>query len=348
MSTRVPWRDRSSSSSRTRSAKYGAAWPGHGRAGGRHRVPPLARPIWMQHRRIDVGGPYHPREHCRLARGELMHLLGEVCSRRRSEPSQRERAALAEIHLVQIGLEDLRLRVPLLHEDGQPGLSCLAQERPLASEEAILDELLGDGASALGYSSFVEVGPQRPPDGAQVEGAVIEEPMVLRGEHGVDEDLRSGGELDRAEIFSRLISPAREDLAFEHRALHVLALSRDARDPFVPELEMDETTPIARGNFPDVGGPSKLPTGCWQGAGLDVSQTAEGAGKVDHPYVDAAGERLSGGVEHDGPPALEPLEPDQLGRRVDGQPDHRQKEESGEPHGQGGGPSVPCELHRAI
>jgi hypothetical protein len=71
---------------------------------------------------------------------------------------------LAEVDLVQIGFEDLRLGIPPFDQDRQPGFLQLAQDRPLARQQSVLDELLRDGASALYSAAPAKIGPGCPHD----------------------------------------------------------------------------------------------------------------------------------------------------------------------------------------
>src|SRR5438093_942945 len=80
----------------------------------------------------------------RLAEGELVDLLAEVGARRGPHAPDGQRPALAQVELVQIGLEDALLRIAPLHQRGQPRFADLAEVRAPRGEEAILHELLRD------------------------------------------------------------------------------------------------------------------------------------------------------------------------------------------------------------
>src|SRR5262249_11090478 len=253
---------------------------------------------------------------------------------------------VAEVRLVQIGLEDLLLRVARFDKHGQRRLSQLAHEGSLGREEAILDELLRDRATTLGHPAIGEIGPERPRESAQIEAAVLEEPVVFRSEHGVDQGLGSGGEAERAEVLPRLVAASRPPPALRRRALGVLAVAGDTRDPLTLDLEADAPSAIAEDDIPAAASPPKLPALRRYAAGLDISETAQGAGELGHAHVRSAGERLPGRVDHDGVPALESFEPPELDRRVDDHGQHEDEHESGEPQGQGGRPSVADDFHR--
>ena len=69
---------------------------------------------------------------------------------------------MAEIDLVEIGLEDRRLLVARLHEQGHRGFLELAFEAALGRQEEILDELLGECAASLTDLARDEVRLRRP------------------------------------------------------------------------------------------------------------------------------------------------------------------------------------------
>src|SRR6266851_171699 len=298
-------------------------------------VAPLARPVRIQYRRVRVWRTHHPGQERRLAGAELVNLLGEVDARGCPDPPDRQGTALAEINLVQIRLEDLWLRVPPFDQNGQPGLLQLPQDRPLAGQQSVLDELLCDGASALHPPSAAKVGPCRPRDGPHVESTVLEEPMILGGEHGVDEGLRRFGEPDRAIVLSGPIAHARQHLTLEGGALDVLAVAGDARDALSTSLETDLSLSIAREDVPPGSGSVKLSGRGRQIPGLCVSKAGERSGQIDQADLHAWAQRLSGGVHDHGAPGLDPREPGELDRRVDSHHRHWKEDESGEAEGKG-------------
>ena len=92
-------------------------------------VAALARPVRIQHRQYVFGARSIP---ARSAASPAVSWWTSLRSRRaRLLPSpDGEGTALAEIDLVQIGFEDLRLGIPPFDQDRQPGFLQLAQDRP--------------------------------------------------------------------------------------------------------------------------------------------------------------------------------------------------------------------------
>ena len=98
-------------------------------------------------------------------------------------------AALAEEDHVQVGGEDLFLREIALHPVGEEHLGELAAQRLVEREEHVARGLLGDRAAALAGVGGGHVHHQRAGHAHPVEAGVLEEPVVLGGEHGLADHL---------------------------------------------------------------------------------------------------------------------------------------------------------------
>src|SRR6202795_2489511 len=90
-----------------------------------------------------------------------MDLLVEVDPRRRAHAADCQGATLAQIHLVQVRLEDLILRIAPVDPGREPRLADLADVGTFRREQTVLDELLGDRAPTLGDPSRSEIAPGR-------------------------------------------------------------------------------------------------------------------------------------------------------------------------------------------
>ena len=124
-------------------------------------------------RQVELGGP-HPE----VRLGTRLHPVG----------------AVAEVHDVEVALEDLVLGHQLLEPAGEHGLPSLPSDRLLVAE-LLLHDLLGDGRAALDDLAFVDVAHQGADRRSGVEPVVAVEVGVLDGQHGVDgvlRDLREG------------------------------------------------------------------------------------------------------------------------------------------------------------
>ena len=115
----------------------------------------------------------------------LGRVLAEVAARRRFDAVQ----TVAEIHLVQVELEDLRLAVDALDARREDQFLDFAAIRLVRRQKALTRELLGDRAAALRLPPVPDVGQRRGGDADEVEAAVIVEPLILDR----DERLRQVG-----------------------------------------------------------------------------------------------------------------------------------------------------------
>ena len=108
--------------------------------------------------------------------------------------------ALAEVGLVQVVLEDLVLAVAPFQLDRVHGLAQLAVDGPRVAGDGLLDQLLGDGAAALGVAARAQVGHGRPGDAPEVDPVVLEEAVVLDGHDGVADPLGDVLEADHPAV----------------------------------------------------------------------------------------------------------------------------------------------------
>ncbi len=99
--------------------------------------------------------------------------------------------ALAEVHGVQVLLEDAVLGPLVVETERQRGFLDLAVQVALGVlEDPVLDQLLGDGRAALLDLPRVHVGHEGPHHGLEVHTGVVVEGAVLGGDDGVDQGLR--------------------------------------------------------------------------------------------------------------------------------------------------------------
>ena len=119
----------------------------------------------------------------RLGQGEVGRRLAEVAQRRRFHPVQ----AGAEIHLVEVELQDLVLREFRLEATGQHQLLELACVGLFRGQEAVARQLLSQRAGPLSPATLPKVadGCSGHPD--QVDALVVVEALVLDGHDGADQ-----------------------------------------------------------------------------------------------------------------------------------------------------------------
>jgi hypothetical protein len=159
-----------------------------------HIAASLLRLLGVSPRGIPRGSLREPGQLGGLGDRELGGRLAEVAARGLGQAV----GAVSEVDLVEIEVEDLLLREPLLDVASEDHLSDLASDRALRVQEQALHHLLGDRAPAL---TDLSPGQQVLPGGAQdrlvVDPGVLEEGAVLRRDertHHVLGDLVEGDE----------------------------------------------------------------------------------------------------------------------------------------------------------
>ncbi len=116
-------------------------------------------------------------------------MLAEIAARRGFGAVQPG----AEVHLVQIQLEDLVLGVFVLDQRGEDHLLQLAGVGLLQREETHARELLRDRAGALRAVAFAEVRDRRAGHANEVDALMIVEALILDREHRLLEIAATSG-----------------------------------------------------------------------------------------------------------------------------------------------------------
>ena len=148
-----------------------------------HDIAPGDRPVEVDGRGIARRGLDQAGEQRRFRDREIAGALAEISARRRLDAVQ----AVAEVHLVQVHLEDLVLAVHLLEVRREDHFLELPAVGLVAAEEALPGELLRDGAAAFGAPSLLQVLQDRRGDANAVNAAVLVEALVLDRHHRLDQ-----------------------------------------------------------------------------------------------------------------------------------------------------------------
>src|SRR5262245_20069372 len=164
-----------------------------------------------------------PGEHRRLTDRQVSRLFTEVKLRSLPDAEDTARASLSEIDLVQIRLEDLYLAVVKLHQQGHHRFGYFAFHGTRTGQKEILDELLGERATALHDPSLAKVGVERAAHAAQVNAVVLEAAFVSSGEHRLNEKLRHLVDLHDPPLFGGLTIDTGRGLGLELECVEGLA-----------------------------------------------------------------------------------------------------------------------------
>ena len=186
-------------------------------------VAPQPRSARVPQRIVGIGCPDHPGQQGRLWQRELRgrHVEIELC--RRSDAVD----VVPEVDLVQVHLQDLVLRVPLLDAHRQRDLLELATERPVGRiAQGELHQLLGDRRPPLNHLPGPDVRGQGAQHRRGIESPVFVEPRILDREDRLPCD---GGDLAERQDLAVSEVDAGED------RLPVVRIDRgplgDRRDP---------------------------------------------------------------------------------------------------------------------
>jgi hypothetical protein len=119
---------------------------------------------------------------------------------------------LAQVHRVQVFLEDVAFRIPAFEFDRESQLARLPLEGPFprGSEEGVLHVLLSDSAPALDDLAFVEIDDRGPGDGADVVAGMPVEASVFGRENGLLGVFRNSLQTHQSPIAPRSVE-AREE-----------------------------------------------------------------------------------------------------------------------------------------
>ncbi|GBD29280.1 hypothetical protein HRbin32_00367 [bacterium HR32] len=109
-----------------------------------HRLPSLG-PLQVVEGRVPGGRLDDSGQQGCFGKGEIAGALAEEQARRHLHPV----SSVAEVHLVQVPLQDLVLCEPPLDLHGQQDLLQLAVQRPAWAQEQVAGQLLGDGTAPL-------------------------------------------------------------------------------------------------------------------------------------------------------------------------------------------------------
>ena len=122
----------------------------------------------------------HPGEHRAFPQGQFPQGFAEIALRRHLNPV----IVLPEVDGVQVALQDLLLVVFVFQLHRQPGFLDLPLIADLGGKQGILDQLLGNGGSAL-QAAGGQVIDKGADDPLQIHAGMAVKPGVLHGDEGV-------------------------------------------------------------------------------------------------------------------------------------------------------------------
>ncbi len=184
----------------------------------------------------------HACEQRALGERQVAHGLAEVEARGLADAVNPGRAALPEVDLVEVGLEDRVLLVPGLDDEGHRSLFHLALQAALGRQEEVLHQLLRERAAALHEAARAQVRGERAADAPEIEADVRVEALILDRQDCVRQLPRDFGNANKLALFAIGPVVGADLLGLEEQRTD-LALRlevADAVDHRARELERDE------------------------------------------------------------------------------------------------------------
>src|SRR5207342_378503 len=163
--------------------------------------------------------------------GQVAQVAAEPELRRGGHAVDRLRALLAEVDLVEVGLQDRALVVARFDEQRVQHFVELAAEGLFLAdaEQAAARELLRDRARALARFARTQVHPRRPRDAGQVDAVVVVEVAVFDGLQAGDQQLGHFLDADQATLFLLLAVEGGDARRVQARGLDALLAGRVAQ-----------------------------------------------------------------------------------------------------------------------
>lgn len=193
-----------------------------------HEIAPIQRPLRVTPR-VVVGRPLdQPDQQGDLLGGHRIELAAEPQLRARGHAVDRLPAALAQVDLVEIGLQDGALVVTRLHDHRVQDLVELAGEGLFLAdaEQAAACQLLGQGAGALAdLAAGARHDPGRAHHAAQVDAVVAVEVAVLDRLQAGDQQLGHFFHAHQAAFFLLLPVQRGDARRIQPRTLERLAVA---------------------------------------------------------------------------------------------------------------------------
>src|SRR5580693_2512 len=168
--------------------------------------------------RIAIGRADNSSDERFFSEIELADVLAEIRFGRFAESPNGETAAVAEIHLVGVQLENLLFRIALVDLDGHQDFLQLPRPFALGGEKKAARHLHVNGAGALSLLAAAQIRESRAKDTDNIQSAVFEESLVFRGEHGIHHVLGKIVEANHAAFFAGTIEEVGDQLGLDIRS----------------------------------------------------------------------------------------------------------------------------------
>ena len=186
-----------------------------------HRRATLRGEIGPDERRVVVRTADQSRQQRGFRHVDFRHRLAEIEARCFADTENGDRAVAAEVDVVEIGLEDLALRIFRVEDDGHECFKNFTAQSSFTRQVVILDKLLRESGSPFGHAVMRHVAKERAHDAERIDSGVMPETNVFGGNDGVLQRLRHLLEFYGAPIFELLAEDRRQQLRLERGVVDV-------------------------------------------------------------------------------------------------------------------------------
>ena len=158
-------------------------------------------------------------------------------------------AAIAEINLVGVELENLLLVKTVLEFDSHNGFRQLTAPSTLGGKKEAARKLHGEGAGALGDAFAPEIRPHRAKHAQEIETGMLEKALILGGENGIQEHFGDIVKADPAAFLAGSVKEIGQQLRLDFGALDDVAVIEqlDAAHAAAGEIDMQRVLAFEKG-----------------------------------------------------------------------------------------------------
>src|SRR5690348_4559328 len=188
---------------------------------------------------VAIGSANNSGEERSLRQGNVADVFIEIGKRAFGKAVNGEAAAIAEVNLVGVELENLLLIEAMLEFDGDDGLGQLTAPSAFGGKEEAARELHGEGAGALSDAFAAEIGLGGSEDTDEIETGMLEKALVLCGEDRFHQHFGDVVETNPTALLARCIEEIGEQLRLDLRALDNVSVVEQGDAAHAATCEID-------------------------------------------------------------------------------------------------------------
>ena len=200
-------------------------------------------------RGVAIGGADNTGEKGGLVHGDIANVFIEIGERAFGKAVDGKAAAIAEINLVGVELENLLLVKTVLEFDSHNGFRHLTAPGTLGGKEEAARKLHGEGAGALGDAFAAKIGPCGAKNTHEIETGMLEKALILGGEDRVHEHSGDIVKADPAAFLAGSVKEIGEQFGLDFGALDDVAVIEqlDAAHAAASEIDVQRVLALEIG-----------------------------------------------------------------------------------------------------